>query len=112
MDFICKKGLTLNGKRYAKGDTIPDGEVLESRIRALKSSGYIGDVDSKEAPAEKKQSVLHSDVAEQKAPKKTAKTGSKQPETPKGNVDTNSEAKDAPQGVSEAVKDDKAEATE
>jgi len=41
MSFIAKKVLTLNGKRYNSGESIPDCAILESRVRALKNTGYI-----------------------------------------------------------------------
>lgn len=39
--YICTKGLTLSGAKYAPGDTIPAEAVLPHRVRALKNQGYI-----------------------------------------------------------------------
>lgn len=44
MGFICNKALTLGDVPYYPGDLIPDDAVLPSRVRALKTSGYITDV--------------------------------------------------------------------
>lgn len=44
MSYICAKALTLGGMPYYPGDLIPDDAVLPSRVRALKTSGYITDV--------------------------------------------------------------------
>lgn len=46
MDYICRLRLSLNGKEFLPGQVIPEGLVLGSRVRALKTSGYIADIDS------------------------------------------------------------------
>ena len=45
MSFLCGKNLTLGGIEYRPGETIPDGIVLESRVRTLKTAGYIKEID-------------------------------------------------------------------
>lgn len=45
MSFLCGKNLTLGGVEYCPGEIIPDGIVLESRVRTLKTAGYIKEMD-------------------------------------------------------------------
>lgn len=56
MSFLCSKNLTLGGIEYRPGEIIPDGIVLESRVRTLKTAGYIKEMDEAE---------LHEGVAEE-----------------------------------------------
>lgn len=41
MKYTCIKKLSVNGKRYLIGDTIPDGEIHPDRVARLKRFGYI-----------------------------------------------------------------------
>ncbi|MCD8011643.1 MAG: hypothetical protein LUG99_00425 [Lachnospiraceae bacterium] len=45
MGYVCVKGLTCGGKAYKPGEMIPDGVILNSRVRALKSTGHIAETD-------------------------------------------------------------------
>lgn len=56
MSFLCGKNLTLGGIEYRPGETIPDGIILESRVRTLKASGYIKEMD---------EAKLHEGIAEE-----------------------------------------------
>ena len=46
MACICVKKLSLGGKYYYPGDTIPDGVILPGRVDKLKASGYIAARDT------------------------------------------------------------------
>lgn len=48
MSFLCGKSLTLGGIAYRPGEIIPDGIILESRIRTLKTAGFIKEMDEAE----------------------------------------------------------------
>lgn len=48
MSFLCGKNLTLGGIAYRPGEIIPDGIILESRVRTLKTAGYIKEMDEAE----------------------------------------------------------------
>lgn len=50
MGFVCKKSLTLSGSEYHPGDVIPDGIILDSRVRALKTSGHIVEMSVQTEP--------------------------------------------------------------
>ena len=43
MRYYCEKPLTIGGKRYLKGDTIPEGVVLPERVKKLISAGCIAE---------------------------------------------------------------------
>lgn len=58
MNFCCSKPVQLGGTEYKPGDIIPAGTVLDSRVRALKSNGYISEItENDEVPAGKVQPV-------------------------------------------------------
>ncbi len=44
MDYICRMQLSLGGTTFFPGDVIPGEKILGSRVRALKTSGYIAEV--------------------------------------------------------------------
>lgn len=50
MSWVSNKVVFLGGVEYLPGDIIPDGAVISSRIRALKTAGYISEIDEA-APA-------------------------------------------------------------
>lgn len=45
MSFLCRKAVTLGGKRYEAGNEIPEEAVLSSRKRALIANGYIAEMN-------------------------------------------------------------------
>lgn len=49
MDYICRKQLNLSGKEFFPGEIIPDGTIIGSRIRTLKSSGHISEITESES---------------------------------------------------------------
>lgn len=55
MSYVCTKALRISGVDYAPGDAIPDGAIRPERVRALKTSGFIGELTEEVAPpADKK----------------------------------------------------------
>ena len=55
MSYVCAKALRISGVDYAPGDAIPDGAIRPERVRALKTSGFIGELTEEVAPpADKK----------------------------------------------------------
>lgn len=50
MSYVCTKALRISGVDYAPGDTIPDGAIRPERVRALKSTGFIGELTETVAP--------------------------------------------------------------
>jgi hypothetical protein len=57
MGFVCKKTLMLSGSEYHPGDVIPDGTILDSRVRALKTSGHIVEVSTDPKPEHESNDV-------------------------------------------------------
>ena len=56
MSYVCAKALRVSGVDYAPGDAIPDGAIRPERVRALKSTGFIGELTETVAPkADEKQ---------------------------------------------------------
>lgn len=45
MSWVSNKVVFLGGVQYLPGDIIPDGAIISSRIRALKTAGYISEID-------------------------------------------------------------------
>ena len=43
MSYICVKKLSLGGRDYYPGDSIPDGVILPGRVDRLKACGYIAE---------------------------------------------------------------------
>ena len=50
MSYVCTKALRISGVDYAPGDAIPDGAIRPERVRALKTSGFIGELTEEVAP--------------------------------------------------------------
>lgn len=50
MSYVCAKALRISGVDYAPGDAIPDGAIRPERVRALKSTGFIGELAETAAP--------------------------------------------------------------
>lgn len=50
MSYVCTKALRISGVDYAPGDAIPDGAIRPERVRALKSTGFIGELTEAVAP--------------------------------------------------------------
>lgn len=50
MSYVCAKALRISGVDYAPGDAIPDGAIRPERVRALKSTGFIGELTEAVAP--------------------------------------------------------------
>ena len=46
MSYVCVKKLSLGGKTYYPGDTIPDGVILSGRVDKLKAYGYIAEQET------------------------------------------------------------------
>lgn len=56
MSYVCTKALRISGVDYAPGDAIPDGAIRPERVRALKLTGFIGELtEAVEQPADGKQ---------------------------------------------------------
>ena len=56
MSYVCTKALRISGVDYAPGDAIPDGAIRPERVRALKTSGFIGELTEEVAPPADKKS--------------------------------------------------------
>ena len=50
MGYVCVKPVEFGGTEFHPGDAIPDGTILGTRVRALKSSGHITEAENVEAP--------------------------------------------------------------
>ena len=50
MGYVCVKPVVFGGTEFHPGDAIPDGTILGTRVRALKSSGHITEAENVEAP--------------------------------------------------------------
>lgn len=48
---ICVKPCMIAGKRYAKGQSIPDGAIVPGRYRQLENMGIIATVEITAPPA-------------------------------------------------------------
>ena len=46
MSYVCVKKLSLGGKTYYPGDTIPEGVILSGRVDKLKAYGYIAEQET------------------------------------------------------------------
>lgn len=44
MSYLCRKGLNISGVTYKPRDVIPEGVILQSRIRTLTAVGMISEV--------------------------------------------------------------------
>lgn len=51
MSYVCAKALRISGVDYAPGDAIPDGAIRPERVRALKVTGFIGELTEAIAPS-------------------------------------------------------------
>ena len=51
MSYVCAKALRISGVDYAPGDAIPDGAIRPERVRALKATGFIGELTEAIAPS-------------------------------------------------------------
>lgn len=59
MSYLCRKAIQLNSVAYNPGDIIPEDAILGSRVRTLKSSGYIADAGTDGKAAIGNQPVVY-----------------------------------------------------
>ena len=51
MSYICIKKVSLSGKRYFPGDSIPDDAFIDGSAAKLIKSGYVAEADNQTASA-------------------------------------------------------------
>lgn len=52
MSYLCRKPVTIWGRKYICGEVIPDGAVLPERARKLESMGYLSAIGQEEIGGE------------------------------------------------------------
>ena len=73
MAYLCIKKVSLAGKKYAPGETIPESAFLGGRADKLVAYGYIKPTGTETAkPAEKAAEKTESKPAQKKATQSTA----------------------------------------
>lgn len=61
MSYICIKKVSLSGKRYFPGDSIPDDAFIDGSAAKLIKSGYVAEADNQTASAPIKSAFQEED---------------------------------------------------